>query len=296
MNKNKKIKNIVRRSIFFIPGVLVFLFIFLYPLIKLAILSFQNINLLEKKINFFGIQNYIIVLRDSLFLNSLKNNLILVITVIPILIFLCVIFSVILFHSIRGLRFYQIIVFSPYLLSVAVTGVLFSIILQINGPMNEFFRSIGLNFIALDWLGNTKLAIFTIAFIIIWREMGFGITLFLARLLALSKDLEDAIEVDGANWWRKLINLYIPHLKGIMVFYIVIVIINLFNNVFSYIYVITKGGPANSTTVFEYYAYTRAFLHNKITLASAASVLVFVVLIFVIFMQIRSGAGIEEEG
>jgi len=280
---------------FFLPAIIIISFIFLFPIVNLFRLSFLDLNIEARTTSFIGLQNYSTILKDSVFIKSVRNNLILIVMVVPILTTLCVLFAVLLFDCRRDLKFFQITIFLPYILSITVVGILFTILLQINGPINDMLKLVGLGFLASDWLGNPRIAILTVGAIIIWKELGFGTTLFLASLLGISSELIDAADIDGANWWKKVVSIYIPHLHGIIFFYITLTIINLFSWVFNYIYVITRGGPGNSTYVFEFFVYNRVFWYNKITYASSAAVLVFVSLISVIYFQMRSRAGLDEE-
>jgi ABC-type sugar transport system permease subunit len=280
---------------FFLPAIIVISFIFLIPIINLFKLSFQDINIEARTTSFVGLQNYATLLKDNVFIKSVRNNLILISMVVPVLTVLCILFSVLLFECRRDFKFFQVTIFLPYILSITVVGILFTILLQKNGPINDILKSIGFGFLAIDWLGNPRIAILTVGLIIIWKELGFGTTLFLSRLMGISSDLIAAADIDGANWWRKVISIYIPHLSGIIFFYITLTIINLFSWVFNYIYVITRGGPGNSTYVFEFFIYNRVFWYNQINYASSAAVIVFVSLITVIYFQMRSRAGLDEK-
>lgn len=289
MNLFKKIYS--SKFWFFAPAIIILVFTFGYSIIRLFTISFQKS--VSGKIVFAGLANYKRVLNDSIFYESIKNNGILIAIVVPLLIFICLVFSVMIYDKIYGAKFFQILIFLPYILSITVTGVLFSYLLQPNGIINEFLRKVGLDLLAVDWLGNRKIAIVTIALIIVWKEIGFGMILFLSRLETLPEELVDAIKIDGANKWQMLLNLYIPHLKGIIVFYITLIIVNMLSWVFNYVFVTTGG--ANDTMVFEMYVYRQMFFYTNRWGGSAASVLVSLVVVVIIFLQMRSRIGLTEE-
>jgi len=184
-------------------------------------------------------------------------------------------------------------IFIPYVLSITVTGILFSYILQLNGVVNVALRKLNLGFFALDWLGNPKIAILTISGIIIWKEIGFGTILFLSRLGTLSEELIDAIRIDGANWFQQVWYLFIPHLKGIMLYYATLLLTLMMSWVFNYVYVTTGGG--SNTMVFELYVYKQIFFFNNRSVGSAASIMLFAVMIVVIFFQMKSRFGLVED-
>jgi len=109
-------------------------------------------------------------------------------------------------------------------------------------------------------------------FVIIWKELGFGIVLCLARLSSVSEEYFESARVDGARWWRIFRHITIPQLAPALVFYAIIELINMLSWVFAYIYVMTLGGPMNSTVVTEYYIFQQVFTNNVVGVGSAAGV------------------------
>ena len=143
---------------------------------------------------------------------------------------------------------------------------------------------------ALDWLGKTKIAPWTLLGVIIWKELGLGIILFLARLLSARQELYEAAELDGANWWQRLWYISVPELRQVMGFYAVLIGITMISWVFAYVYTLTGGGPANSTTIIEFYIYRKAFGFGsgarKMGVSAALSTLLLGVV--VVFLMIQS--------
>ncbi len=284
-------KSYLGKLLFFIPAGIVFAYGIIYSSIRLFIISFQK-SLANNTI-FAGLENYKRVLTDRNFYQSIENNAILIIVVFPLLLIICVAFSSIIYDRVRGGKFFQFFIMLPYILSVTVIGSLFSILLQKNGIINEFFKKIGLDFLALDWLGNSNIAIITIALIIVWKEIGFGTILFLSRLGTLPEEQVDAIRVDGANKWQIVWYLYIPYLKPIITFYAILVFILMLSWVFNYVYVMTGG--SNNTMVFELYTFRQLFMYGNRGIGSAAAVLLSILVFIVIFLQMKTGSGIETE-
>jgi ABC-type sugar transport system permease subunit len=260
-------------------------------MIRLVVISFQRKA--GDQVVFAGLSNYSRVLNDSVFFASIRNNGILIAIVVPVLVLVCLIFAVIIYKLAKGTRFFQVIIFAPYILSIAATGVLFSYLLQQNGIVNELLRRLMLGKLALDWIGSSRIAIITIALIIVWKETGFGTILFISRLETLSEEYVDAMKIDGANWWQALFNLYIPHLKGILFFYTTLIVINMLSWVFNYVFVMTGG--ANNTMVFEMYVYRQLFLYSNKWTGSASAVLVSIVVFGLILLQMQSRAGLSQE-
>jgi ABC-type sugar transport system permease subunit len=275
------------------PMVLVLLFAFGYPLV--AVFDFSTRRIRGASGPFIGLENYRQVFKDSVFREAVTHNIILLLAV-PIMIVISILVAVVLYERIKGWRFYRSILFVPYILAVPVVGVIFSNLLQRNGILNESLRILGLGKLGLDWIGDPSFTLWSVMAVIIWREVGFGIVLFLARLLSINEELIDAGKVDGANWWQRLWFVIIPQLRSVIEFYAVVSVITMLAWVFSYIYTITRGGPGNATTIMELYIYNFAFRNQLPGMAAAVAVVLFLVTLVLIIpvIRLRSGSELED--
>jgi len=269
--------------LFLAPALFVLLVVFGVPIYRLFILSFQRQS--QGKQIFVGLSNYKLIFMDNVFIQAIQHNGTLIICV-PIMVVAALLLSILLFERIRGWQFYRTTLFLPYLLPITVVGLVFSYIFQFSGVLNGILNAIGLKFLALDWLGSTHLALPTLMFVIIWKEMGFGVILFLARLMSVDEELYDAAKIDGANWLQLHLNITLPQLSTVIEFFTVISIITMLSWVFNYVYVMTNGGPGNATIVTELYIYLMAFQYNNINLAAAVSVLLLLVTGIFIFLEL----------
>jgi ABC-type sugar transport system permease subunit len=265
--------------------------VFAYPVVRLVMLSLQRKS--RGEMIFVGLANYHSLLKDDVFLEAVGNNLYLLISV-PVMVGIALLLGIFLFERIRGWRLYQTTLFLPYLLPIVVVGLIFSYIFQLSGVLNEFLTAIGLGRLALDWLGSTRLALPTVMFVVVWKEVGLGVVLFLARLMSVEEELFDAAKIDGANWWEMQWYVTVPQLSTVIEFFTIISVITMLSWVFNYVYVMTAGGPGNSTMVTELYVYLQGFRYNQMNLAAATSVLILLVTIVLIFIQFRLREG--EEG
>ncbi len=258
-----------------LPMIVFIVGIFAYPIAMLFLYSVQNVGTSAfMPSSFAGLSNFRYIFSDALFATAILNNLKLFLCV-PIMVVLSVIIAALLFDRPRGWKIYRTLLFIPYVLSIPVVGVVFGYIFEYRGVLNTAIRGMGLNFLARDWLGSPAWAMPTIMFVIVWKELGFGIVLCLARLMSVSEDYFESARVDGARWWRILWHVTIPQLTPAIAFYAVIELINMLSWVFAYIYVMTLGGPMNSTVVSEYYIYQQVFTSNVIGVGSAAGVVLF---------------------
>lgn len=283
-SRRYKLLSRIEPYLFLAPALLVIGVIFAFPVVRLVTLSFQRP--FQGEMIFVGLTNYQTIFKDEVFLRAVRNNLTLLISV-PIMVSIALILAIFLFDRIRGWQFYRTTLFLPYLLPITVVGLIFSYIFQLSGVLNDFLTAIGLEQFVLDWLGSTKLALPTLMFVIVWKEVGFGIVLFLARLMSVEEELFDAAKIDGANWWRLQWHITIPQLATTIEFFTVVSIITILSWVFGYVYVMTGGGPGNATMVTELFIYLTGFRYNQMNIASAVSVILLLVTGIFIFLELR---------
>jgi ABC-type sugar transport system permease subunit len=251
-----------------LPAAAFVAFVFIYPILSVVRTSFLDPFTDE----FAGLANYRALFSDAIFHAAVINNAKLFI-VLPILVVTSLVIAQILHDQIRGWRVYRAVIFMPYVVPVVVAALVFGQILQSRGLVNAILEAVGLGSLAQNWLGDPKTAVWSLAGVVQWRELAFGVILFLARMTQLPVDLYDAAKVDGANWFQRLRHVTVPQMSTIIAFYAGIIVVALFNWVFNYVFVLTKGGPGTSTYVMEYYIYSRAFIYGDFGNAAALSTL-----------------------
>jgi ABC-type sugar transport system permease subunit len=292
MRKNLKIY--IKAYVFLAPSAAIISIVFIYPLIQTFVLSLHRVG--GRVSQFVGFFNYkFLLLRDEGFQQAIINNLTLLIS-IPILVALSILIAVLLYERIRGWRSYQVMVFVPYVIPITVIGIVFGRILRWDGILNYILDFGGMDFLMRDWLGNSKIAIFSIMEIIIWRNLGFGVVLLLARVISIQEEIFEAARIDGANWLQNLIYITIPQLKIILLYFITLMIITMFSWVFNYIYVITQGGPGHSTMVLELVIYRYGIPKFMPGMASAAASLLFGGIVVFIFLLLGFRKEIQAGG
>lgn len=264
----------------------------------LAVFGYSIVSLFTESLQYqgawVGFDNFVLIFKDPLFTTGLVHNLLLLLAV-PVVTAIAVLLAILLYETKRGLKFFRAVVFVPYILAVPVVAVVFGQLLQLNGPLNQMLRAVGLHALALDWLGNPNIALWTMAGIIVWKEVGFGVILVLARIMSIPTELYEAARLDGAGFWRVHWSITIPQVKAIVGFFVVNEAITMISWVFNYVYVLTngQGGPGNATVVTELYIYRNAFQYTQPELAAAAAVVLFVstmALVVVFFNMQRRAA------
>lgn len=271
------------------PALAVVLFVFGYAMVELVRQA------LEHKGEWVGLENFRLTLTDPLFQTALEHNARLLLAV-PVLVALALLLSVLLFEALRGWRFHRATVFLPYVLPIPVVAVIFGQVLQLNGILNTGLRGIGLDSLAFDWLGQPGWALWTMTGVIVWKELGFGVILFLARLLSLPAETFEAARIDGARFFRLHRYVTVPQLASVIAFYVVIEAITMVSWVFNYVYVISNGtgGPGDATQVTELYIYQSAFQYSAPDLAAAAAVILFgaTLVLIAFFFRIQRRVGL----
>lgn len=270
--KKRKVRNI-SPYVYILPTFIILLLVIVVPIIYVIVQSFYT-TIADENV-FVGFRNYKLAVKDELLWIAIKNNLKLFLCV-PILTVISLAIASVLYNKIRGWRFYRSVIFIPYILAIPVVGIVFSYLLQYNGVFNSILRAAGLGNMALDWLGNPDLAFPSVAVVIIWKQIGFGVVLFLARMMSIDRSLYESADVDGATWFQKFIHITIPQTKTIIEFYVIITLIEMLSWVFNFIYVMTAGGPGNKTLVLEYLIYKKSFGGGDFNIAMAISVILLI--------------------
>ena len=279
---NKARKDFFTGMGFILPSLLGFLIFTFIPVVISLCLSFTSWNFMEgiEGIKFNGLANYIRLFSDEWFLNSYKNNIIFTAVTVPVLIALGLVMATIINKYIYGGGVVRTMIFIPYIASVVAVCTVWMVLLQPSyGPVNEFFRSIGIAN-PPGWLADFKWSLPSIMIIYVWQQVGYYSIVFLAGLKGLPEDVYEAAKVDGASSIRQFFSLTVPLISPTTFFLTIMGIIGSFK-VFDQISVLTQGGPGSSSSVMAYYVYRTAFDYFEMgyanTLAWALFVLVFIV-------------------
>jgi ABC-type sugar transport system permease subunit len=278
--------------LFVLPAVVALGFGFVFPLVSVVRNSFFAGTLYQMQ--YVGLGNFRALADDSVFVRSLGNNLRLLVTV-PIMTVLALLIAVVLHDQVRGWRVHRGAVFLPYILPAAGIGLAFSALLQYNGALNQALRALGLDFLARDWIGSPHLAIWSVGGVVIWQQLGFGVVVFLAALLSLPHEVVEAARLDGASWWQLQTQVQIPQLRSTIEFFVVTEAITVLSWVFTYVYVVTGGGPANASSVLEFYIWRNGFAQGSVGPANAAAVVVLALAAVLIAIYLRLRRSPDDE-
>ena len=272
---------------FLLPALAAIGLCFLFPLVVVIRDSFYGGSVAD--LVPVGLNNYRFVFEDPVFWQSLLNNLKLFATV-PITTTFALLIALVLNDRIRGWRQYRAVVFLPFILPSTVIGLTFSFVLALNGTLNAFLHNIHLGFLAHDWLGTSQWAIPSIGGVVIWQQLGFGVVVFSAALLALPPEVTEAARIDGASWGQIQRRILVPQIRGIIEFFMVLQAITVLSQVFNYVYVLTNGGPGTASSVLELYIWKNGFALGAIGTAATVSVMLLALatILIAIYMRLRA--------
>jgi putative chitobiose transport system permease protein len=260
--------------LFLIPAMLVLLVFFFIPFFDSLILSFKNYDHSLYHPVWVGFDNYRTLLVSKEFWQVLWNTIVFMIVAVPILVVLPIFIAVLLSQNIRGITIYRVITYIPVIISIVVAGIAFKWLYNYEGLLNYLISFIGIP--KIEWLTSPDVAIYSVIALTIWKGLGYYAMIYLAALTTAPKELYEACDIDGASVLRKHLAITIPHLMPTISLVAVISSISAMK-VFVEIYVMTQGGPMNSTKTIVYYIYQRAFENLDIGVASACGIVLLII-------------------
>lgn len=264
--------------IFILPALLgTFIFIII-PVICSFGLSFTSWDMLNP-INFVGLENYKLLFKDNLFYKILLNTIVFALSTSVLGVIIPLILAAILNSKIRGSEFYKTAYFLPFITPMVVIGIVWAWIFDPNiGFLNQVLH------IHINWLYDSKFAMPALIIVSVWKLIGYNMIIFLSALSSVSQSLFEAAKIDGANAYQTFKNVTIPLLSPTIFFVVIITAISSFQ-VFDLIYLMTQGGPFDSTNVLVYSIYKNAFEYFNIGKASAIAYVLFVIILILTLIQ-----------
>ncbi|TCN06228.1 fructooligosaccharide transport system permease protein [Bacillus sp. BK006] len=270
-NRVKWKENVVAYT-FLGPALLLLLLFLIIPAIMSVYYAFTDYYLLTPDMRkFVGLDNFINLFKDPIFLKSLANTLKFVVWVIPLQIGAALGLALLLNKQRKANTFFKVAYFSPVVMSLVVISVLWLYLLNPNeGIINNALTYFGVS--AQPFLTSPKQAMFTIVFVSAWQGAGFQMLIFLAGLQNIPGDVYEAAQLDGMNKWQRFIYITLPLLKPTSIFIFITTLIGAFKLLVQPM-VMTQGGPVNSTMTVVYYIYQTGFTDRMVGYASSIALL-----------------------
>ena len=279
-----RVRPVLTAYLLILPAALFIGVVFLYSLARLGYVSVHTGNNGDE--GPAQLDNYRFILDDPIFRDAVKHNLLLLLSV-PVVLVLALAIAFVLHEGVRGWRLYRTIIFLPYMLAIPVLGTTFVYLLSLNGVINTVFGAVGLGFLEQDWLGDPSWVLSSIATIIVYHELGFGVVLFLARLLSLPEEVDQAARIDGCTWWQLKRRITLPQMRSVIAAFVTLELITMLSWVFAYVYSTTRGGPNFASYVLEFYVFDNAFTFRSPSFAAASAILLLLATTVLIIVQVR---------
>ncbi len=262
-------------------GVIAFL---LLPVLIVAGLSFFNWQLLSDPA-FTGLDNYRKLISDPSVSHSLWVTVLYVLLCVPAQTALALALAVLLNQRLKGVKIFRALFVIPWIATPIVMGLVWDWIFDpVNGAVNSALAVVGVQ--GPDWLSDSTWALPAIALVNIWQHTGYNMLFFLAGLQGIPKELHDAASTDGATSWQRFFTVTLPLLNPAMFFVLVTNMIGAFQ-VFDTVFVMTDGGPSDSTEVINFKIFGTAFREFDFGYASALAMLLFLIILLVTLAQVR---------
>jgi raffinose/stachyose/melibiose transport system permease protein len=256
------------------------------PLYKSLELSFYKWNGLRPP-KWIGLENFVDLPSDPYFWLALQHTLVFALVETVCTITLGLILALAISRRMPGHALYRFAFYLPAMVPAAVAAALWARILEPNyGVLNTFLRVVGLNGLALPWLADVNLSLWTVIAVAVWNYCGFPIIVLLAAIEGIPEDLHDAATLDGVNAWSRLRHVIIPLIWPVLVSISVIQLIFSLK-IFDIVWVMTRGGPAESTSVLGTYLYKTAFEEHQFGYASAIAMAMFSIIFTITYLYYK---------
>lgn len=274
---------------FLMPIIVIFVLFMLYPIIDSLILSFKTFE--KGKYSFVGLGNYIALFKDPVFFASLKNTFIYLLAQVPLMIILSLGLAALLEQKfIRGRGIFRMSIFLPTITALVAYSLVFKLLLNTDfGLINYLLNMVGIE--NVNWLRSKWPARFSIVMAITWRWVGYNMIIMIAGLQAISEEIYEAADVDGASGLQKFFKITVPSMKHIILFTSITSTIGTLQ-LFDESFILTSGGPDNATITTGHYLYNNGFVFFKFGYAAAISYVLVLIIAILAFIQFK----LSEEG
>ena len=257
-----------------LPAVILTLMFTIWPTVQALYLSFTNATSLGLNNKLVGLDNYIYMFHDKSFIQALINTAKLMAVVPVITIFCSLVLAFVLNQcKLKEMVLYRTLFYFPNIVSLTVVGIIWSFVFHPNvGIVNKILGAVGLESLQRSWLGDSKTALWCIAFTLLWQAAGYYMVMHIAAMDGISPEIYESATLDGASAWRKLVSITMPLMKDIIGITFVLALSGTINLSFVLSQVMTGGGPNGASSVLLQYMYTQGFVNGNFGYAMAITV------------------------
>ena len=258
------------------PALVLFIGFVLAPIGIAVYYSLYNWSGFGPLSDFTGLHNYSLALSDPVFRSAVTHNITIAVLSVVIQLPISIGLALLLNRRMRGRALLRLVVFAPYVLSEATTAVIWLLMLQPGGFVDEFLSAVGLGGFIHLWLADLNIVLYTMFVVLTWKYIGFGIILLLAGLQGVPAELREAAAIDGASSWQTTRRIVLPLLAPTIRIWVFLTIIGSLQ-LFDVVWIMTGGGPANASVTMATYLINRGFQSYEFGYASAIAVILFII-------------------
>ena len=276
---------------FLAPALILLSLSVLVPALMALVISFTQTGLdVTEPLKFIGLTNFQRLLGDPMFYQVLVTTLIYLFGVVPPIVIGALTLAVLVNRILPGVHILRAAFYTPVLVSIVVASIAFRWLYAENGLINGWLGAlIGQGFIPVDFLTNPFLALPSVMVVTLWKGLGYYMVIFLGGLQGIPTELYEAAELDGSEGWRQHVDITLPLLRPYVTLVAVISAIAA-TKVFEEVFLMTQGGPADSTRTLVYYVYDQAFAELEISYACTVGLALFLLVLLLTAIRLAFGA------
>jgi putative chitobiose transport system permease protein len=269
--------------LFLLPALCALSLTVLWPALQAFYLSFTGYEYdLTQSPQWVGLKNFDKLWADPIFWQTLRNTLVYLIFVVPVMVIMPLGLAILVNQKLRGMNWFRAAFYTPVVISMVVAGLAWKWLYAENGLLNQLGQLLSIP--PIPWLSSPNLALFSVMAVTVWKGLGYYMVIYLAGLQAIPGELYEAAAIDGSDGVRKHWDITLPLMKPYLVLVAVISAISA-TKVFEEVYIMTQGGPLNSSKTIVYYLYERAFQDLEISYACTIGLVLFLLILGLSILQ-----------
>jgi putative chitobiose transport system permease protein len=272
--------------LFLLPALTILGLTVFLPAIQAFSLSFTRYEYdLTQLPQWVGLVNFQRLWQDKVFWQTIGNTLLYLLGVVPVLVFIPLGLAILVNQQLRGINWFRTAFYTPVVISMVVAGIAWKALYANNGIFNQLLKQLGFGE-GIPWLTSPQWAIWSVMAVTIWKGLGYYMVIYLAGLQSISPELYEAAAIDGSQGWRKHWDITLPLMRPYLLLVAVISAISA-TKVFEEIYIMTQGGPRNSSKTVVYYLFERAFQDLDISYACTIGLVLFLVILVLSIINLK---------
>jgi len=274
--------------LFLLPALLILGLTVFWPALQAFYLSFTQYEYdLTQPPQWVGFANFRRLWVDPVFWQTLRNTVLYLVVVVPILVVFPLALAILVNQKLRGMHWFRAAYYTPVVISMVVAGIAWKWLYAQNGLLNQLLKQLGISATSgIPWLTSPNLAIFSVMAVTVWKGLGYYMVIYLAGLQSIPPDLYEAAAIDGSDGISKHWDITVPLMKPYLVLVAVISAISA-TKVFEEVYIMTQGGPRNSSKTIVYYLYEQAFQNLEMSYACTIGLVLFLVILGLSILNLK---------